>query len=255
MFSALKRDVSGDIDVIFTSCPSPSKGKGYNFGFLSQPLSMPLRWKPTYPRLLRPPFSASLYHPKNNGHIFFKRSCSVCGSVTYLIFSLDQLQKGFLYCNWNSILVYYYWFWDHFFCFHSKLIDNHWFFEQVNRLSLILCLFFFYLCFAGVKMWVSFYLTQIWFSCLTVFTTHRLVYKYWLLMRGMVENYCPEVKLNHGRLLFTEAHKAKVNSRPGLSFTEGTIIFYHSPHEQSIFVLYTQFIDFLVRTELLKSGK
>ena len=68
-----------------------------------------------------------------------------------------------------------------------------------------------------------------------------------------MENYCPEVKLNPG-LLFTEARRAKVNSRPGLSFTEGTIIFYHSPHEQPIFVLYTPFIDFLARTEPVKSG-
>ena len=72
-----------------------------------------------------------------------------------------------------------------------------------------------------------------------------LLYKYWLLMRRMVENYCPEVKLNPG-LLFTEA----VNSRPGLSFTEGTIIS-TIPwiKEQSVFVLYTPFIDFLVCTE------
>ena len=35
----------------------------------------------------------------------------------------------------------------------------------------------------------------------------ELVHKYWLLMRGMVENYCPEVKLNLG-LLFTEALKS-----------------------------------------------
>ena len=64
-----------------------------------------------------------------------------------------------------------------------------------------------------------------------------------------MENYCPEVKLNLG-LLFTEARRAEVNSRPRLSFTEGTIIFYYSPNkEQSIFVLCTPFIDFLVRTE------
>ena len=61
----------------------------------------------------------------------------------------------------------------------------------------------------------------------------NIVYKYWLLMRGMVENYCPEVKLNPG-LLFTEARRAEVNSRPGLSFTEGTIIFYHSPNKRAV---------------------
>ena len=48
-----------------------------------------------------------------------------------------------------------------------------------------------------------------------------------------MENYCPEVKLNLG-LLFTEAHSAKVNSRPSLSFTEGTIIFYHSPNKRAV---------------------
>ena len=65
-------------------------------------------------------------------------------------------------------------------------------------------------------------------------------------MRGMVENYCPEVKLNLG-LLFTEARRAEVNIRRrlSLSFTEGTIIFYHSPKKSSqYFVLYTPFIDF-----------
>ena len=60
-----------------------------------------------------------------------------------------------------------------------------------------------------------------------------LVYKYWLLMRGMVENYCPKVKLNLG-LLFTKARRAEVNSRPRLSFTEGTIIFYHSPNKRAV---------------------
>ena len=70
-----------------------------------------------------------------------------------------------------------------------------------------------------------------------------------------MENYCPEVKLNPG-LVFTEARRAEVNSRPGLSFTEGTI-FSTIPRikEQSIFVLYTPFIDFLVCTEPVNSGK
>ena len=39
-----------------------------------------------------------------------------------------------------------------------------------------------------------------------------LLYKYWLLMKGMVENYCPEVKLNLG-LLFTEARRAEVKAK------------------------------------------
>ena len=47
-----------------------------------------------------------------------------------------------------------------------------------------------------------------------------------------MENYCPEVKLNPG-LLFTEARRAEANSRPGLSFTEGKVIFYHSPNKKS----------------------
>ena len=64
-----------------------------------------------------------------------------------------------------------------------------------------------------------------------------------------MENYCPEVKFNLG-LLFTEARRAEVNSGPRLHFTEGTIIS-TMPRikEQPIFVLYTPFIDFLVRTE------
>ena len=64
-----------------------------------------------------------------------------------------------------------------------------------------------------------------------------------------MENYCPEVKFNLG-LLFTETRRAEVNSRPKLNFTEDTIIFYHSPNKRAVnIVLYTQFIDFLVRTE------
>ena len=68
-------------------------------------------------------------------------------------------------------------------------------------------------------------------------------------MRGMVENYCPEVKLNPG-LLFTEARRAEVNSWPGLSFTKGAIIFYHSPNKRAVNICFIHpFIDFLVRTE------
>ena len=48
-----------------------------------------------------------------------------------------------------------------------------------------------------------------------------------------MENYCPEVKLNLG-LLFAEARRAEVNSRPRLSFTKGTIIFYHSPNKRAV---------------------
>ena len=48
-----------------------------------------------------------------------------------------------------------------------------------------------------------------------------------------MENNCPEVKLNLG-LLFTEACRAKVNSRPRLSFTEGTKIFYHSVNKRAV---------------------
>ena len=71
------------------------------------------------------------------------------------------------------------------------------------------------------------------------------VYKYWLLMRGMVENYCPEVKLNPG-LLFTEARIVgqcwvlpRVQKFPTIPRIK----------EHSIFVLYTPLVDFLVRTE------
>ena len=55
-------------------------------------------------------------------------------------------------------------------------------------------------------------------------------------IRGMVENYYTLVKFDHG-LLFTSALLASVDSRPRLNFTSETIIFHHSPHEQSIFVL------------------
>ena len=48
-----------------------------------------------------------------------------------------------------------------------------------------------------------------------------------------MENYCPEVKFNLC-LLFTEARRAEVNSRQRLNFTEGTIIFYHSPNKRAV---------------------
>ena len=56
-------------------------------------------------------------------------------------------------------------------------------------------------------------------------------------IQGMVENYVPSVKFNLC-LLFTSALRASVNSRQRLNFTSGTIIFHHSPHEQSILVYY-----------------
>ena len=37
-----------------------------------------------------------------------------------------------------------------------------------------------------------------------------------------MENYCPE------------AARAEVNSRPKSNFTEGTMIFYHSPNERAV---------------------
>ena len=43
----------------------------------------------------------------------------------------------------------------------------------------------------------------------------------------------PEVKFNLG-LLFTKARRAEVNSRQRLNFTEGTIIFYHSPNKRAV---------------------
>ena len=52
-------------------------------------------------------------------------------------------------------------------------------------------------------------------------------------IRWIVEIIVPLVKFNLD-LLFTLAQQASVNSRP--RFTSGTIIFHHSPHEQSIFV-------------------
>ena len=54
----------------------------------------------------------------------------------------------------------------------------------------------------------------------------------------------PSVKFNIG-LLFTSALRVSVKSRLRLNFTSGTIIFHHSPHEQSIFVYYTH-VHFVV---------
>ena len=85
--------------------------------------------------------------------------------------------------------------------------------------------------------------------CSTLIINPGLVYKYWLLIGGMVENYCPEAKFNIG-LLFTEA-RAEVNSRPRLNFTEGTIIFYNSPNKVAVNICFIHPIHrvFLVRTE------
>ena len=47
----------------------------------------------------------------------------------------------------------------------------------------------------------------------------------------------PSVKCNLCQL-FTSALRALLNSWPRLNFKLGTIIFHHSPHEQSIFVYY-----------------
>ena len=72
----------------------------------------------------------------------------------------------------------------------------------------------------------------------------RVVYKCWLFMRIMVENYWP-----WGGLLFTSDLRASVNSRPGLNFLEGTVTStIPQIKEQSIFVLYTPVIDDPYRT-------
>ena len=60
----------------------------------------------------------------------------------------------------------------------------------------------------------------------------------------MVENYCPEVKFNLS-LLFTEARRAEVKSRPRLNFTEDTIIFYHSPNARAVNICFIHLMDFL----------
>ena len=70
-----------------------------------------------------------------------------------------------------------------------------------------------------------------------------------------MENYCPEVKHNLG-LLFTEARRAEVNSRPRLSFTEGTIIFYHSPNKRAVNICFIHPIHrFFSPYRTVKSGK
>ena len=66
------------------------------------------------------------------------------------------------------------------------------------------------------------------------YNNNGLLYKYWLLMRGMVENYCPRGEIQPLPILFTEARRAEVNSRQRLNFTEGTITFYHSPNKRAV---------------------
>ena len=69
----------------------------------------------------------------------------------------------------------------------------------------------------------------------------------------MVENYCPRGEIQPFCLIFTEARawrKADVNSRQRLNFTRGNFLpFPELKSSQSIFVLYTPFIDFLVHNE------
>ena len=60
----------------------------------------------------------------------------------------------------------------------------------------------------------------------------------------------PEVKFNRGLLL------AKVNSRPRLNFTEGTIIFYHSPNKKAVSICFIHHIHrFFSPYRTLKSGR
>ena len=60
---------------------------------------------------------------------------------------------------------------------------------------------------------------------------------------------------NGGKLLSPRWNSTLAYYSPKLNFTEGTIICYRSPKkEQSIFVLYTQVLDLLVRTKPWKSG-
>ena len=57
-------------------------------------------------------------------------------------------------------------------------------------------------------------------------------------------------------LLFTEARRAEVNSRPRLSFTEGTIIFYHSPNKRAVNICFIHPIHrFFSPYQTVKSGK
>ena len=51
-------------------------------------------------------------------------------------------------------------------------------------------------------------------------------------IQGVVENYCALSKIQH----WPTIHRGPVG--PRLNFTSGTIIFYHSHHEQSIYVYY-----------------
>ena len=69
-----------------------------------------------------------------------------------------------------------------------------------------------------------------------------------------MENYCPRGEIQPWPNI-SEARRAKVNRRPRLNFTEGTIIFYHSlKKERSIFALYTPFIDFFSTYRTVKSA-
>ena len=49
-----------------------------------------------------------------------------------------------------------------------------------------------------------------------------------------MENYCPGGEIQPLPILFTEAHRAEVNSRQRLNFTEGTITFYHSLNKRAV---------------------
>ena len=61
-------------------------------------------------------------------------------------------------------------------------------------------------------------------------------------IRGMIENYCTLGKIQPWPTIHLGPNRPRVNSRPRLNFTSGTIIYPHSPHEQSIFVWYDNFL-------------
>ena len=71
-----------------------------------------------------------------------------------------------------------------------------------------------------------------------------------------MENYCPEVNQLNLCLLFTEARRTEVNSRPRLSFTKGTIMFYHSPNKRAVNICFIHPIHrFFSLYRTVKSGK
>ena len=79
----------------------------------------------------------------------------------------------------------------------------------------------------------------------------RSIYKYWLLMRGMVENYCPRGEIQPLPTIRPQWIVGK-----GWILPMSTIIFYHSPNKRAVNICFIRPIHrFFSPYRIVKSGK